>query len=105
MESESLELEHKVRELEQQIAELQKQYNILKSGYSILIESYARIEEHLSKLSRSLELSVTPLISPLHLIELQNRKESKPKSHLEELIDKTVDSIFEDYKQQFRGEQ
>ncbi len=99
------ELELQIRDLEQQIIELQRQYNILKSAYSILLEEYAKVEDVVSRLSRSLELSMTPLVSPLHIIELQSRGSTKDsRSKLDDLISKVVDNIFKDYKEQFRGE-
>ncbi len=100
------ELEHKIRELEDKIREFERQLKMLMSAHSVLIEQYALVEEQLNKLSRTLELnnSNTSPVSPLLLTELQERNSEKSKSRLEQLIDQAVDSIFEDYKQQFRGE-
>jgi len=103
---ESEQLEAKVKELEDKIVELEKKFKTLLSAHSILIEQYALVEDRLYKLSKTLELSSTPLVSPLHILELQDKgTRQQSKSRLDQLIDKVVDSIFEDYKQQFRGEQ
>ncbi len=97
-------LEQRIQELEQKINELEKQFKTLLSAHSILIEQYALVEDHLHKLSKTLELSSTPLVSPLHIIELQDKgTRQQSKSRLDQLIDKAVDSIFKDYKEQFEG--
>ncbi|MGB9683272.1 MAG: hypothetical protein ACPL1I_09895 [bacterium] len=108
MNSELEQLEQRLTNLEEKIRELEKQFKMLMSGNSILLESYGKVEQYLSKLCRSLELS-TPapaLVSPLHLIELQqrsqeNRNNSKSKTDL--LLEKAVSSIFSDYERQMEG--
>ncbi len=77
---------------------------MLKSAYTILIEQYALVEESMHKLSKSMELSSTPL-SPLQIAELQSKDSSKrSRSKLDDLIDKAINGIFSDYKSQFGGE-
>ncbi len=104
MVTESIELEAKVKELEDKVTELEKTVKMLMSAHSILIEQYALVEDHLHKLSRTIELNSVSLVSPLHIIELQNR-ESKgytKRSKIEDLVQRAVNGIFSDYRDQFR---
>ena len=99
----SSELENRIGKLEEKIIALEKQCQMLMSAYTILIEEYSKVENNLSRLSKNLELSVTPMVSPLHLIELQDKNAKQSRSKLDLLLEKAVNGVFKDYESQFEG--
>jgi hypothetical protein len=91
-----LEFENKIQKLEDEIQKL-------KTELSIAIEFYAETREFLNLLTQLMknksELSYSKPTSILDSPSIQ----TKPKSKIDNMLDKCIDLIFKDYKIQSEG--
>jgi hypothetical protein len=90
--------------LEDKISKLENEIEKLKIELSIAIEFYAETREFLSFLIQLMktksELSYSKPISVLESTSYTTS--SKPKSKIDEELDRVVNLIFKDYKDQFK---
>jgi len=91
--------------LENRIAKLENDIQQLRTELSIAIEYYAEVREFLSELmqltKKSSELSYS---KPSSILEsVPHTTSYKPKSKIDEELDRVVNLIFKDYKQQTEG--
>jgi hypothetical protein len=91
--------------LENRIAKLENDIQQLKTELSIAIEFYAEVREFLSELmqltKKSSELSYS---KPTSILESSSVSQTtKPKSKIDNMLDKCIDLIFKDYKIQSEG--
>jgi hypothetical protein len=91
--------------LEDKIYKLESEIQRLKTELSIALEFYAEVREFLSELmqltKKSSELSYS---KPSSILEsVPHTTSYKPKSKIDEELDRVVNLIFKDYKQQTEG--
>jgi hypothetical protein len=88
--------------LEDRITKLESEIQQLKSELSIALEYYAETREFLNLLTQLMksktELSYSKPTSILESTSYSTA--SKPKSRIDQLMDRCVNLIFEDYRQQ-----
>ena len=94
----NLEFESKIQKLEDEIQKL-------KTELSVAIEFYAEVRQFLSELTqltkKSSELSYS---KPTSILESSSVSQTtKPKSKIDNMLDKCIDLIFKDYKIQSEG--
>jgi len=90
--------------LEDKIHKLESEIQQLKSELSIALEYYAETREFLSLLTQLMKnKSELTYSKPTSILESVSTQSSKPKSRIDQLMDKCINLIFEDYKQQGQG--
>jgi hypothetical protein len=89
--------------LEDKITKLENEIQKLKTELSIAIEFYAEVREFLSELTQLSKKSTELEISKPTSILSSTSNNIKPKSRIDQLMDKCINFIFEDYKQQSEG--
>jgi len=93
----NLEFESKIQKLEDEIQKL-------KTELSVAIEFYAEVRQFLSELTqltkKSSELSYS---KPSSILESTSSTQTKPKSKIDNMLDKCINLIFQDYKRQSEG--
>jgi hypothetical protein len=94
--SETITLEDKIQKLESEIERL-------KVELSIALEYYGEVREFLSELTQLSKKSTELEISKPTSILSSTSNNIKPKSRIDQLMDKCINFIFEDYKQQSEG--
>jgi polyhydroxyalkanoate synthesis regulator phasin len=100
--SETITLEDKIQKLESEIKEL-------RTEISIALEFYAEVREFLNdllNLARTTEMKKQELeySRPISILESASSiQTSKPKSRIDQLMDRCINLIFQDYKQQSEG--
>jgi hypothetical protein len=91
--------------LEDKITKLENEIQRLKTELSIAIEYYAETREFLSLLTQLMK-SKTELSygKPTSILESSSVSQTtKPKSKIDNMLDKCIDLIFKDYKIQSEG--
>jgi polyhydroxyalkanoate synthesis regulator phasin len=98
----NLELESKIQKLEDEIQKL-------KTELSIAIEFYAETRQflndllHLAKTSE-VKKQELDIFKPTSVLEsVSSTQVSKPKSRIDQMMERCINLIFEDYKQQGQG--
>jgi hypothetical protein len=93
----NVELENKIQKLE---SEIQK----LKTELSIAIEFYAETREFLNLLTQLMKSKIELSYSkPVSILESASSiQTSKPKTKLDSMLDRCINLIFKDYKDQFK---
>ena len=90
--------------LEDKISKLENEIQKLKTELSIAIEFYAETREFLSFLTQLMKSKTELSYSkPTSILESTSyTTTSKPKSKIDEELDRVVNLIFKDYKDQFK---
>jgi hypothetical protein len=90
--------------LENRIQKLESEIQQLRTELSIAIEYYAEVRQFLSELmqltKKSSELSYS---KPTSILESTSSIQTKPKSKIDNMLDKCIDLIFKDYRTQGQG--
>jgi hypothetical protein len=87
--------------LEDKISKLEHEIKQLKTELSIAIEFYAEVREFLSELTQLTKKSTTELeISKPTSILSTTSNNIKPKSRIDTMLDKCINLIFQDYREQ-----
>jgi hypothetical protein len=86
--------------LEDKITKLENEIQKLKTELSIAIEFYAEVREFLSELTQLTKKSTELEISKPTSILSSTSNNIKPKSRIDQMIDKCINLIFEDYRTQ-----
>jgi len=91
--------------LESKIQKLEDEIQKLKTELSIAIEFYAETRQFLNDLlhlAKTTEVKKQELdiLKPTSVLESVSTQSSKPKSRIDQLMDRCVNLIFEDYRQQ-----
>jgi DNA-binding transcriptional regulator WhiA len=91
--------------LEDRITKLESEIQQLKSELSIALEYYAETREFLNLLTQLMKSKTELSYSkPTSILESTSyTTSSKPKSKIDEELDRVVNLIFKDYKQQTEG--
>jgi ribosome maturation protein Sdo1 len=86
--------------LEEKISKLESDIERLKIELSIALEYYGEVREFLSELTQLTKKSTELEISkPTTMLSTTSRN-IKPKSRIDQMMDKCIDLIFKDYKSQ-----
>jgi hypothetical protein len=99
--SKTITLEDKIQKLEFEIKEL-------KTELSIALEFYAEVREFLNdllNLAKTTEVKKQELdiFKPTSVLESVSSTQTKPKSKIDNMLDKCINLIFQDYKRQSEG--
>ena len=89
----NLELESKIQKLEDEIKQL-------RTELSIALEFYGEVREFLSELTQLSKKSTELEISKPTSILSSTSNNIKPRSRIDQMMEKCINLIFEDYKQQ-----
>jgi hypothetical protein len=89
--------------LENRIQKLEDEIKQLRTELSIALEFYGEVREFLSELTQLSKKSTELEISKPTSILSSTSNNIKPKSRIDQLMDKCINFIFEDYKQQSEG--
>jgi len=89
-----------IHELQNKIVELENEIKELKIGLSIVLEYYGEVREFLSELTqltkKSRELEISKPTTMLSTTSSNIRSKSK----IDQMMEKCIDLIFQDYKSQ-----
>ena len=86
--------------LEEKISKLESDIERLKIELSIALEYYGEVREFLSELTQLAKKSTELEISKPTSILSSTSNNIKPKSRIDQMIDKCINLIFEDYRTQ-----
>jgi hypothetical protein len=89
-----------IHELQNKIIQLENDIKELKIGLSIVLEYYGEVREFLSELTRLTKKSTELEISKPTTMLSTTSSNIKPKSKIDQMMDKCIDLIFKDYKSQ-----
>jgi hypothetical protein len=90
--------------LEDRITKLESEIQQLKSELSIALEYYAETREFLSLLTQLMKSKTELSYSkPTSILESTSSTQTKPKSKIDNMLDKCIDLIFKDYRTQGQG--
>jgi hypothetical protein len=86
--------------LEDRIAKLESEIKQLRTELSIALEFYGEVREFLSELTQLSKKSTELEISKPTSILSSTSNNIKPRSRIDQMMEKCINLIFEDYKQQ-----
>jgi hypothetical protein len=91
--------------LEDRITKLESEIQQLKSELSIALEFYGEVREFLSELTQLTEKSSELSYSkPTSILESSSLSQTtKSKSKIDMMLEKCIDLVFKDYKEQSKG--
>jgi hypothetical protein len=90
--------------LEEKIHKLESEVERLKIELSIVLEYYGETREFLSFLTQLMKSKTELSYSkPTSILESTSSIQTKPKSKIDNMLDKCIDLIFKDYKTQAEG--
>jgi predicted ribosome quality control (RQC) complex YloA/Tae2 family protein len=89
--------------LENRIAKLENDIQQLRTELSIALEYYAEVREFLSELTQLTKKSTELEISKPTTMLSTTSSNIKPKSKIDNMLDKCINLIFQDYKRQSEG--
>jgi hypothetical protein len=89
--------------LEEKISKLESDIERLKIELSIALEYYGEVREFLSELTQLTKKSTELEISKPTTMLSTTSSNIKPKSKIDQMMDKCINLIFQDYKAQTEG--
>jgi predicted ribosome quality control (RQC) complex YloA/Tae2 family protein len=89
--------------MDSKLKKLEAEIQQLKTELSIALEYYAKVKEFLSELTQLTRKSSELEISKPTTLLSTTSSNTKPKSKIDEMMDKCIDLIFKDYRTQGQG--
>jgi archaellum component FlaC len=89
--------------IDSRLKKLENEIQQLKTELSIVIEYYGEVREFLNQLTQLTKSSELSYSKPSSILESVSTQTSKPKSKIDNMLDKCIDLIFKDYRTQGQG--